>query len=144
MRTIAAALLITGSLSGQVSYQRLLDADREPGRLLESASLEWGFPVVFFEHKLLYGVIQDRGGYEVVVPDVNDPGAGLFPTLVRRQQQPDLTIAAVEGSGASIETVPGMISKLESPRSHSSCMTEAMSRRTPLVRWNLSSVDHSP
>jgi alcohol dehydrogenase (cytochrome c) len=31
VRTIAAALLIISSVSGQVSYQRLLDADREPG-----------------------------------------------------------------------------------------------------------------
>ena len=31
MKTIAAALLIIGPLAGQVSYQRLLDADHEPG-----------------------------------------------------------------------------------------------------------------
>ena len=31
MRRIGIAILITGSLAGQVSYQRLLDAEREPG-----------------------------------------------------------------------------------------------------------------
>ena len=29
------------------------------GRLLERATLDWLHPVVFFEHKLLYGVTQD-------------------------------------------------------------------------------------
>jgi 2-oxoisovalerate dehydrogenase E1 component len=77
----------------------------EPGRLLESASLEWGFPVVFFEHKLLYGVVQDRGNYEVVTPDVNDPGARLFPTLVRGREQPDLTIVAYGGTLPLVEEV---------------------------------------
>jgi 2-oxoisovalerate dehydrogenase E1 component len=69
----------------------------DAGRLLEAASIEWGFPVVFFEHKLLYGAAQSPGDYEILPPADSDPGASLFPTLVRRQADPDLTIVAYGG-----------------------------------------------
>jgi 2-oxoisovalerate dehydrogenase E1 component len=75
------------------------------GRLLETASIDWGFPVVFFEHKLLYGVAQDPGDYEILPPAETDPGAALFPTLVRRKTDPDLTIVAYGGMLPIIETV---------------------------------------
>ena len=57
------------------------------GHLLEMASLEWGHPVVFFEHKLLYGVTQDQADYDVLRDSPADPGSALFPTLVRRQHR---------------------------------------------------------
>ena len=44
---------------------------------------------------------------------------------------------------ASIGTDAGMIISDASPRSHSSWMTAAISRSTPRVRWNFSSVDQS-
>jgi len=50
----------------------------DTGRLLEAATLDWDFPTVFFEHKLLYGVMQEQGRYEVVSPSSSDPGAELF------------------------------------------------------------------
>jgi 2-oxoisovalerate dehydrogenase E1 component len=69
----------------------------DAGLLLERALLEWGHPVVFFEHKLLYGLVQDQGDYEVVRGSPADPGSGLFPTLVRRRDDPDLTLMAYGG-----------------------------------------------
>ena len=45
--------------------------------------------------------------------------------------------------GSSTGTVAGMISTLLSFLSHSEWITAAMSRSTPRVRWNLSSVDQS-
>jgi 2-oxoisovalerate dehydrogenase E1 component len=75
------------------------------GRLLEIASLEWDHPVVFFEHKLLYGVTQDQGDYEVLHPSPADPGSALFPTLVRRQTDPDLTVVAYGGMLEVVERV---------------------------------------
>jgi 2-oxoisovalerate dehydrogenase E1 component len=79
------------------------------GRLLETASIDWGFPVVFFEHKLLYGASQDQGDYEIVPAAEADPGAFLFPTLVRRKTDPDLTIVAYGGMLPTVEAVAGAL-----------------------------------
>ena len=79
------------------------------GRLLETASIDWGFPVVFFEHKLLYGASQDQGDYEIVPAAEADPGAALFPTLVRRKNDPDLTIVAYGGMLPTVEAVAGAL-----------------------------------
>jgi len=75
------------------------------GRLLEAASLEWNHPVVFFEHKLLYGLIQDQADYEVFPASPADPGSALFPTLVRRHADPDLTVVAYGGMVEVVERV---------------------------------------
>ena len=83
----------------------------DSGRLLEAASLDWGFPVVFFEHKLLYGATQDRADYETVPPHASDPGASLFPTLIRRRQNPDLTIVAYGGMLPVVEQVAGTLAE---------------------------------
>ena len=69
----------------------------DAGALLEAAATSWRYPVAFLEHKLLYGEPQDRGGYQVVDADAADPGADLFPTLVLRKDQPDLTVVAYGG-----------------------------------------------
>ena len=50
---------------------------------------------------------------------------------------------SVSTSSASSGTPPGMISGAGSSRSHSSWMTADISRSTPRVRWNRSSVDQS-
>ena len=68
------------------------------GALLEAAALHWDYPVVFFEHKLVYGLTQDCGEYEVLPSDPADPGADLFPVLARRQIAPELTIVAYGGT----------------------------------------------
>ena len=51
----------------------------EAGHLLERAVLAWQAPVVFFEHKLLYGVTEDQGDYEVLLASPADPGPSCFP-----------------------------------------------------------------
>ena len=45
--------------------------------------------------------------------------------------------------GSSIGMLHGRISGLRSPFSHSEWMTAAISRNTPRVRWNFTSVDQS-
>jgi 2-oxoisovalerate dehydrogenase E1 component len=67
------------------------------GELLAAAVIDWRYPVVFLEHKLLYGEAQQQGDYEVIRPDPDDPGADLFPTLTRARTQPDLTLVAYGG-----------------------------------------------
>ena len=69
----------------------------DAGALLEAAATDWRYPVAFLEHKLLYGEPQDRGGYQVAEAHPADPGADLFPTLVLRKDQPDLTVVAYGG-----------------------------------------------
>ena len=75
------------------------------GHLLEIASLEWNHPVVFFEHKLLYGVTQDQGDYAVLRHSPADPGSALFPTLVRRETDADLTLVTYGGMLEFVERV---------------------------------------
>jgi 2-oxoisovalerate dehydrogenase E1 component len=75
------------------------------GRLLEHATLDWLHPVVFFEHKLLYGVIVDPGDYGVAPSSPQDPGASWFPTLVKREQKPDLTLVTYGGSLPLVERI---------------------------------------
>ena len=75
------------------------------GLLLERATLDWAHPVVFFEHKLLYSAIQDPAGFEVAGASPRDPGASLFPTMVKREQMPDLTLVTYGGSLPIVERV---------------------------------------
>lgn len=76
------------------------------GRLLIDATLAWPYPVLFLEHKLLYGEIQDRGDYEALEGPVDDPLARLFPTLIRRARgEPDVSIVAYGGMAPVVEKV---------------------------------------
>ena len=75
------------------------------GQLLEAATLDWDYPVVFFEHKLLYGASQEQGSYEVVPAAPSDPGTALFPTLVRPASDPDLSIVTYGGMLPLVEEV---------------------------------------
>jgi len=75
------------------------------GQLLRSAALCWERPVVFFEHKLLYGVEQSPGEYQQVTPVVSDPGGVLFPTLRSGSDQPDLTLVSYGGFLPLVEEV---------------------------------------
>jgi 2-oxoisovalerate dehydrogenase E1 component len=74
------------------------------GQLLVAATLDWDHPVVFFEHKLLYGVDQGAGGYQVV-PPAAEPAASLFPTLRSGPAKPDLTLVAYGGILPLLEEV---------------------------------------
>ncbi|HET9833328.1 MAG TPA: thiamine pyrophosphate-dependent enzyme [Vicinamibacterales bacterium] len=69
----------------------------DAGALLTAAATEWRYPVAFLEHKLLYGEVQDRAGYEVMAADPCDPGADLFETIARRRERPDITLVAYGG-----------------------------------------------
>jgi 2-oxoisovalerate dehydrogenase E1 component len=75
------------------------------GRLLADAVREWPYPVVFMEHKLLYGQVQDRADYEVLPAGAADVAAYLFPTLLRRTANPDVTIVTYGGMLPVVEEV---------------------------------------
>jgi 2-oxoisovalerate dehydrogenase E1 component len=77
----------------------------DSGQLLTRATIDWPFPTVFFEHKLLYGAMQDPAGYTALPADAADPGATLFPTLSRGGADPDLTIVAYGGMIPVVEKV---------------------------------------
>jgi 2-oxoisovalerate dehydrogenase E1 component len=67
------------------------------GRLLVDATLRWPYPVVFLEHKLLYGEKLDPGGYAELPAADGDVAAHLFPTLRRGAADPDVTLVAYGG-----------------------------------------------
>ena len=67
------------------------------GQLLVDAVSRWPNPVVFFEHKLLYGEAQQPADYQVVPADAADQGAELFPTLRQGSGQPDVTLVSFGG-----------------------------------------------
>ena len=69
----------------------------QPGRLLIDATLRWPYPVVFLEHKLLYGEKLDPADYTMLPAAADDVAAHLFPTLRRGAQDPDLTLVAYGG-----------------------------------------------
>jgi 2-oxoisovalerate dehydrogenase E1 component len=80
-------------------------ARHDCGQMLTSATVDWPYPVVFFEHKLLYGATQDTGGYTPIPADDADPAATLFPTLRRGSTKPDLTIVAYGGMVPYVEKI---------------------------------------
>ena len=74
----------------------------EPGTLLVRAAA-WDYPVLFLEHKLLYGEAQGKGDYIELPAADDDPGAGWFPTLVRKRTEPDVTILTYGGMTPVVE-----------------------------------------
>lgn len=83
----------------------------EVGRLLERAVLNWNHPVVFFEHKLLYGVTEDPAGYQIAPASPQDPGASVFPTLMKREVSPDLTVVTYGGTLRIAERVAELLAE---------------------------------
>jgi 2-oxoisovalerate dehydrogenase E1 component len=69
----------------------------DPARLLIEATLRWPYPVVFLEHKLLYGEKVDPAGYTTIPAAADDNAAHLFPTLRNGAEDPDLTLVAYGG-----------------------------------------------
>ena len=72
-------------------------------------TLRWPYPVVFLEHKLLYGEKQDPADY-AELPGGDDIASHLFPTLRRGAHEPDVTLVTyggmlplVESGGARLE-----------------------------------------
>jgi 2-oxoisovalerate dehydrogenase E1 component len=64
------------------------------GSLLQRAVLDWPYPTVFFEHKLIYGLKEDPADYEIIKSHDDDFGGHLFPLLRSGSNQPDVTIVA--------------------------------------------------
>jgi 2-oxoisovalerate dehydrogenase E1 component len=69
----------------------------DAGQLLVDATLSWPYPVVFLEHKLLYGERQDPAGYEELAAAADDVAAHLFPTLRSGDREPDVTLVTYGG-----------------------------------------------
>jgi len=67
------------------------------GQLLVDAVTRWPNPVVFLEHKLLYGEAQKPGAYDTVAAHPADQAAELFPTLRHGSDSPDVTLVAFGG-----------------------------------------------
>ena len=67
------------------------------GQLLVNASTRWPNPVVFLEHKLLYGETQSPDGYSLVTPDTDDQGIDLFPVLRSGSEDADITLVSFGG-----------------------------------------------
>lgn len=70
--------------------------------LLIDAVLRWRYPVLFLEHKLLYGEKMDSADY-VALPASDDVAAHLFPTLLRGAPEPDVTLVSYGGMLAVVE-----------------------------------------
>lgn len=66
------------------------------GELLIDAVLRWPYPVLFLEHKLLYGETVDAADYSEL-PASGDIAADVFPTLRRGSRNPDVTFVSYGG-----------------------------------------------
>ena len=88
-------------------------ARHDPGMLLMNAVLQWPYPTVFFEHKLLYGEALNSGEYRKAEVSEEDPAAHLFPTLVSGSSEPDLTLIAFGGMAKLAETVAARLKEEE-------------------------------
>jgi len=85
----------------------------QPARLLVDATLRWPYPVVFLEHKLLYGEKLDAADYAVIPAAADDVAAHLFPTLRRGAEDPDLTLVAYGGMLPIAEAVAQRLEREE-------------------------------
>jgi 2-oxoisovalerate dehydrogenase E1 component len=103
------------------------------GQILADATLSWDHPVVFFEHKLQYGLEQSPSEYQVVPPVSSDPGANLFPTLRTGPTQPDLTLLTYGGILPLVEEVAAHLRDQE----ELSVEIVALSLLAPLPRQTL-------
>ena len=79
------------------------------GALLE-ASVDWPYPTLFFEHKLLYGARPEAGSYREVAAHPDDSAATVFPTLrMADSDHPDVTLLTY---GAMLEEVEAVAARL--------------------------------
>jgi 2-oxoisovalerate dehydrogenase E1 component len=72
-------------------------------QLLIDAVLRWGYPVLFLEHKLLYGEKMDPVDYVTLPAAEDDVAAHLFPTLRCGSTDPDVTLVSYGGMLAVAE-----------------------------------------
>ena len=83
------------------------------GELLKNAVLEWPYPTMFFEHKLLYGQMVEHGDYRVLGPDAEDVAVEIFPTLVRGPENPDVSLVCYGGAVALAEAAASRLAEEE-------------------------------
>ncbi len=69
----------------------------DAGWLLEVAVLNASGPVLFFEHKLLYGATIEQGDYQPLPANLPSGLDALFPTMGRLKTAPDLIILSYGG-----------------------------------------------
>lgn len=81
--------------------------------ILEAAVLDWPYPKICFEHKLLYGLPCDAGKYRELEPMAEDAGAALFPTLVAGSPDPDVTLVTYGYSVVLAEEVMARLAEEE-------------------------------
>jgi 2-oxoisovalerate dehydrogenase E1 component len=64
----------------------------------------WQQPLLFLEHKLLYGVENDIAGYAPLAPEADDIGVDIFPVMARTHAEPaDACIVAWGGMLMEVE-----------------------------------------
>ncbi|MCQ8119392.1 dehydrogenase E1 component subunit alpha/beta [Methylomonas rosea] len=80
--------------------------------LLIDAVLRWHYPVLFLEHKLLYGEKMDPADY-VALPATDDVATHLFPTLRRGANEPDVTLVSYGGMLTMTEAVANRLESEE-------------------------------
>jgi 2-oxoisovalerate dehydrogenase E1 component len=101
-------------LAGVPGLTVVFPSHRHPaGVLLERAVVNWPYPTVFFEHKLVYGLPCDPGSYREASADPGDPAAALFPTLVSGSSHPDLTLVGYGGILPILEKVAATLEEDE-------------------------------
>ncbi len=110
----------------------------EVAKLLVDCARRWPYPTLFLEHKLLYGEKMDAADYEVLPADPDDIAAHLFPTLLRRRPDADLTIVTYGGMLPVVEeaaqrledeeelTVDIVVPSLLSPLPHRTLLAHLM------------------
>jgi 2-oxoisovalerate dehydrogenase E1 component len=74
------------------------------GALLLDATLRWPYPVIFLEHKLLYGERQDAADYVELPASGDDIASHLFPILRRGSVAPDVTLVTYGGMLPLVES----------------------------------------
>ncbi len=103
------------------------------GQLLKNTVTSWPYPTVFLEHKLLYGMKQERGGYRELPADPRDEAALLFPTLSNSCDAPDITFLTFGGMLPVVEEAARELAEEEELR----CEIVVPALLAPLPRQTL-------
>ena len=82
-------------------------------KLLWRAVVDWPYPTVFFEHKLLYTAALDGANYTEVSADFRDFAANLFPILITGSEDPDVTLVCYGGMVSWAEALSALLQEEE-------------------------------
>lgn len=83
------------------------------GKLLWRAVIDWPYPTIFFEHKLLYTAAVDAAGYRELAADPRDFAASLFPTLSSGSAGSDVTLVCYGGMVSWAEKLQALLEREE-------------------------------